>query len=114
MPEDTQAPRGQNTFSGCLARFVWMAVGNAALVLLVVMIAQRGTMSFTVLDLVFWLVPVIVIATRYLDVSRLGGQTVDGDPATLGHWRRHAIGLALISVALWLAAHGLAATGWLK
>ena len=114
MPENTQSTRDQSSSIGCLARFVWMAVGNAALFMLAVTIAQKEALSLSVYDLAFWLVPVVVIVVRFIDITRLGGKTVDAEPATLAHWRRYALGLVAVAVALWLAAHGLAATGWMK
>jgi hypothetical protein len=41
-----------------------------------------------------------MIAARYVDIRACDGQTVDGDPADLGHWKRYAMILLPVSVLL--------------
>ncbi len=91
---------------GCLAlvaRMFWMAFGNAALVLLAVMILQRN--AFSRLDLAFWALAAALIVIRYLDITRLNGLTANGEPASLAHWRRYAALVLVVSTAIWLLAH---------
>jgi len=93
---------------GCLGlviRLTWLAAGNIALVILALLIGQRGV--FSGLDVAFWLVAVGLIAARHFDITRLNGQTKDGEPATLKHWRRYVVRLLLVSTVIWGAAHAL-------
>jgi len=48
-----------------------------------------------------------------VDISRLGGQTVFGQPATLRDWRRYVLMLGAISLAIWGLAHAAAHFKWL-
>jgi hypothetical protein len=94
--------------SGCLptiVRLIWLAAGNAFLVILAGLIIQKGTFSH--LDIIFWLVVVSMVLLRYYDITRLEGLTAESEPANLGHWRRYAILLVLISAALWALTHAI-------
>lgn len=97
--QDT-APAG---CAGLIARITWMMAGNAALAVIAVLILQAGSPS--ALDVFFWGVVVALLAVRYVDVTRLGGLTADGEPASIGHWRRYALYLVGATAALWTLAH---------
>ncbi len=112
MFDNLQPAHGISTFSGCSARLFWMRAGNGALVLLAVFIAQNETLALTAYDLGLWALATAMVAVRYIDISRLRGQTTEGEPATLARWRRHALGLAGVTALLWIAGHVAAAT-WL-
>lgn len=84
-----------------LARLTWMAIGNIALVVLALGIAVRPPWTFTWRDAAFAAALVGVLAVRYFDVTRLGGRTADGDPATMGDYRRWALGLVAIGGVAW-------------
>ena len=93
---------------GCLpvvVRLLWLVVGNGALLLLSILIAQERT--FSALDLAFWGSVVALILVRYIDITRLGGLTKDGEPASLRDWRRYILFLLLGAGALWGLAHAL-------
>jgi hypothetical protein len=95
--------------TGCLGaviRLVWLAVGNAALLFLAVAIAQRR--ALLALDLTFWAIVVGLVVLRYIDITRFGGLTTDGKPASLQHWRRYLVLLLLVAGGLWALAHGVA------
>ena len=93
---------------GCLVRLCWMAFGNFALILIAVRIATMRGVALSVMDLAFWGTVALLIAVRYWDISKLKGLTVMYQPATMPHWRRYAIGLTLVSLAVWALAHWLA------
>jgi hypothetical protein len=90
---------------GALVRLTWMAFGNGALFMLALKIAQSRRVS--TLDAVFWAVVVALVALRYLDIIRLGGQTTDGEPANLRDWRRYVVCICGAAVVLWTLAHTL-------
>ncbi len=102
----TDQPAAPTGAVGLAVRVFWMAFGNAGLLLLAVSIAQRGAVSR--LDVGFWTLAAALLLVRYLDITRLSGLTADGKPASLGHWRRYAIGLLGASVILWALAHAVA------
>jgi hypothetical protein len=80
-----------------------MGLGNIVLLILTVFIFQRR--GFSALDLAYWLVIAGMILVRYIDITKLRGLTKDGEPATLGHWRRYALFLPLIVGGVWVLAH---------
>ena len=90
---------------GCLLRLFWTAVGNLALLALIYSIStQQG---FSLLDAVYWLVVAAIATARYLDIARFRGQTLAGAPATVHHFRRYALWLFLVGLALWIGTHVL-------
>jgi hypothetical protein len=105
-----QEPRTEPT--GCLPgllRFIWMAVGNMALIASAMLVA-KGTAP-VVMDIVFLAVTIGLIVVRYVDITRFKGETSEGQPATLVDWRRYAILLAILSTTLWALARFAASRG---
>ena len=98
----------QERASGCLVRLCWMVLGNLALIVLARSIWLHEGSFLCLADLGFWLTVLAMAALRYVDVARLGGRTVYGQPATLRHWRLYALVLGLAALALWGLAHGAA------
>jgi hypothetical protein len=96
--------------SGCLLRIFWMFLGNAALVLVALMIVRAGR-AFSVLDGVYWLVVVLSLAARYTDIHYFKGTNVEGNPSTPDDWRRYAWILLPLAGAAWLAVHLLGRVG---
>jgi hypothetical protein len=84
-----------------------MGAGNAALLLLTVSILQEPSWTLTAKDAVFWSTVTAVLVLRYVDVTRLGGRTADGQPATWGHLVRHAVALLVLSAVLWTLAQSV-------
>lgn len=113
----TQSPHqvstGQVSGLGCAARFFWMAAGNAALAFLLIFIGQQRGFTLSWRDAAFWGVVAILLAVRAADIRWLGGRTTEGEPATMALWRKWALLLIAISLALWALAHLVARLGWL-
>jgi predicted alpha/beta hydrolase len=80
-------------------------VGNFALLVLMVLIVQKGT--FSLLDIVFWTVVATVLFIRYADIKWLKGIGPDLQPATMKDWARYARLLFLIAGGVWAIAHAL-------
>ena len=91
---------------GVLARLAWLGLGNGLLVLLAAVITQPGADRVT--DLLFWLVAVLILVARYVDVRWLGGLTAEGEPASMADWRRHVAIMIPVAAALWAGAHFIA------
>jgi len=88
-----------------LARIFWMLLGNFALMICTANIFMGESGSTRASDIIFWCVVPALIIVRFLDIKFLDGRTTTGEPATLSHWRKYAIVLAVISAAIWSAAH---------
>ncbi len=104
----------QDTVSGCLVRFFWMLVGNMALFFLAILVAQYEPFKLSLRDAVFWAVVALMMAARFVDIRHLDGVTTEGEPATQSDWTRYVARLLGGAAVVWLVAHGLAATGWLR
>jgi hypothetical protein len=88
-----------------LTRPFWMFFGNFALMICAIHILMGESKSTKTTDIIFWCAVAAMLAVRFLDIKFLDGQTATGEPATLSHWRKYAIALAVISAAIWSAAH---------
>jgi hypothetical protein len=94
--------------AGCLstiARVIWIMVGNFALLILMVLIVQKGTFSF--IDIVFWAVVAAVLFVRYADIKWLNGLGPDARPSTMKDWAKYARLLFIIASGVWAVAHAL-------
>jgi hypothetical protein len=101
-----QTPQTEQT--GCLpaiVRLIWFAFGNLLLITLAILIVKRRT--FSIFDIIFWVTVILLVMTRYFDIARLQGLTVENEPATLQHWKHYTLMLFLISVVLWSIAHAI-------
>lgn len=89
-------------------RLFWLLFGNIVLVAgLAFILTRADAASLVAIDLGYWVVVAALLAARRIDITRYHGATADGDPATLSHWRRYALGLVPLSGAAWGAAHWL-------
>jgi hypothetical protein len=111
MP-DTQIQNGSNqpsasTGFGALARIGWMVVGTVLILSLGMAIASRPAWSLGIRDVLFWGAVLATGLLRYIDVTRLDGQTANGGLATNTHLQRYLVGLVVVSTALWVAAQSI-------
>ncbi len=100
-----EEPKSQAELTGCMPLFLrltWMALGNAALFLCAALVA-KGTVPLA-MNIIFFMVVLGLIVVRYVDITRFKGQTSEGKPATLVHWRRYTVLLAVISIGVWVLA----------
>ena len=109
-PEDGDlSPPGPTGCLPVLLRTAWMAWGNVALVFSAVKMAETDA---TLLDtIVFLLVSGALVAVRYLYIVSFHGETAEGEPADLSHWRRYAAGVVAASALLWGLAGFVSARG---
>ena len=95
----------QDSIAGLLARMFWMPIGSMVLAISMISIFLHKGRMFHAADWVFWITIAALILVRYLDIKFWGGLTAAAQPASMNHWRRYAIVLAVISAAIWSAAH---------
>lgn len=87
---------------GCAAGFLritWMAFGNLALFFCAIFASRQTAPS--ALDAAYAAIVVGLIFVRWLDIAKFRGQTGSGEPATMAHWRRYALGLVPVAAGLW-------------
>ncbi len=90
--------------AGCAVRVLWLIGGPVAVAFTAAVLARHETSNVFVVAAVFWGSVLAMLGLRYLDVTRLGGLTADGEPATLAHFRRYSLTVAVTAVALFGAA----------
>lgn len=101
------APQRNTSALAILARVYWMLLGNIIVVLSAVMIG-RSPQGLSLHDAAFWAGSASLLVVRYVDVTRLQGTTAEGEPATMAHWRRYAVTVAVVAGVAWVTAHGMA------
>jgi hypothetical protein len=110
--EVSTGQKGPPESTGCLPvlmRLTWMAAGNAVLFLCGVFVAQGR--APLVADLSMLVAAAFLIAVRYADITLFNGETADGHPATLAHWRRYVVAVMFSATVLWATARIIALNG---
>ncbi|MDI6775146.1 MAG: hypothetical protein QME60_07110 [Verrucomicrobiota bacterium] len=102
MQEQKDAPL---TGFGVLARLYWLFFGNALLFFLLVFIFEKAASFPSLMDAALWLTAASLLLVRYVDIRYLNGQTGEGKPATMRHWRQHALVVAPLALGGWILAH---------
>lgn len=92
---------------GCLVRLFWMALGNALLLACAALVAKQKAWTFSIVDGAYLAVVLLMIAARFVDISRFHGETTDGKPATMAHFKRFAVLLLLVGAGVWALAHSV-------
>jgi len=100
------AGEGQSV-SGCVVWLGWMLGGNLVLLALVLLIMREGRWSLSGKDALFFGVIAVVLALRYVDLTRFGGKQVDGTPAPPGLFKSYAPKFVGTWLALWAVAHSV-------
>ena len=95
-----QESEGEPLGAGCAVRLLWLVAGPVAVAFSAAVVARHDTSSLVTAGSVFWGAVVAMLALRYWDVMRLGGQTSSGEPATPAHLKRYSITVALTALAM--------------
>jgi len=103
----TEEPPQHDTAIGCLVRVFWI-IGALPLIILAVEIGYKRQARLTIIDLLFWLLAIAMVAVRYADIRWFDGKTTDGKPATMATWRRYGLLIGAVALGLWGAAQGIA------
>ena len=109
-PTPTEVARGTPEY-GCLIRLIWLVLGSGILFFIWISILSHKGTFFSALDAAFGATVALLIAVRYIDITRLNGQTASGEPATLAHWRRYSVMLLSCGAVAWAVAHAIAYLG---
>jgi hypothetical protein len=98
VPSEESAPKGGGNSA---LRFYWMAVGNLALLTAAGLISKQPVWTVTLMDAGYVFIVVTLFLARYFDITRYGGETTNGEPASNQHLVRYGLGLASFAAALW-------------
>lgn len=95
-------PRIEYTpLSAVLSRLYWMVFGNIILLLTALTTVLGSSQNLLVPSVVFWANAICMVIIRYLDIRYLQGETVDGQVATMDHWKKYSGSLLLASAFTW-------------
>jgi hypothetical protein len=102
-----------SSVSGCLARLYWIAVGNIAIFILAMAIAEQKWWPPTWRDAAYWAIVASLAVVRVVDIRLLGGRTGEDAPATEADLRRYLVVLVVAAAGVWMLAHLAARAGWM-
>jgi hypothetical protein len=91
---------------GLLCRLFWFFFGNVIIFILALKMVFRGTKTIF-FDIFYWATVLGLILSRYLDIRYFNGQTAYSEPATMAHWKRYSLFVALITLGVWIICHGI-------
>jgi len=101
-------PAKHDPLGGCLVNLLWLIACPGALVTTAMGIGAGGRSGLRWLDVLYWVVVLVALVARLVDV-RVGRSRVSkGEGEAPGAWRGYAMRLMAVAAALWLAAHGTA------
>ena len=99
----------ETNYLAIVVRLFWVLVGVAILAMIAFFLANNRESIFSLADVAYGAMVVLLIGARYLDVVKFHGLTSEGDrPATLQDWRCYVRNLILGSGITWFVAHGIA------
>jgi hypothetical protein len=88
-----------------LVRLFWMVIGNFILFFMASGIYASEEKGLGLKDAVYWIVVILLVLTRRIDIKYLGGLTAQGTPASMTHWYRYSAGLIICGGLIWGLAH---------
>ncbi len=109
MPELKKEIYSENSKQGSglciLLRIFWMVFGNLILFLIAFTIYEDKKAVLNLRDGIYWIIVLLLIIVRYIDIKYLDGLTAMGSPASMSHWYRYVVGLVICTGLLWGLAH---------
>jgi len=88
-----------------LLRIFWMMFGNLILFLIVIGIYEGEKATLNLRDGIYWILVLLLMVVRYIDIKYLNGLTAIGAPASMRHWYRYIAVLTICAGLLWGLAH---------
>jgi hypothetical protein len=85
-------------------RVIWMGLGNLGLAAVAVTITQAGG-RFSFRDGLYVVLIAALAGVRWLDITRYGGTTADGRPATRRDLWRYVAVLVAVAAGLLVVCH---------
>lgn len=78
--------------------------GNGLLAYMVFYVIHHPSRSVMIPGLMYAGTLIAMIVVRYVDIRFLNGETAEGKPATLAHWRQYSVILIAVALIVWIAA----------
>lgn len=103
MPDQKEATQSGIEF---FVRLYWLFIGNVILFFILAFILEKHLRFPSILDALYLCAIVALILVRYVDIRFLKGETGEGKPATMAHWRRYTMLISLVGVGAWLLFRG--------
>jgi hypothetical protein len=90
--------------AGCAVRLLWLLAGPVAVAFSAAVLARHEGSNPLVVGAIFWGAVLATLAFRFWDVTRLGGLTTNGEPATLDTFKRYSLTVTMTAAAVFGAA----------
>ena len=93
-----------DSLTGLILRLYWIFGGHGVAAMLALYITLQKSFNSVLINCIYLLAVLSLIVTRYIDIKSFAGQTAEGEPATLKHWKRYSILVVAIYAVVWIAA----------
>jgi hypothetical protein len=105
MASESVTSESETSVRAFLVRLVWMLAGPLPLAVCALVIAQRHAGWLTPLALFYFLVLGGMLLGSWAEFRYDQPMTATGEPASMLHLGRYAIGSNIISLVIWVAAN---------
>ncbi len=102
---ECRTPEYDSSF-GCFLRVYSLMIGHVILLFCGLAIFHNPSRFLGAPDAYFWATVGTLLGARYVDIRYFKGTTAEGKPASTSDWRRYAVFLLVVSIALWLFVNG--------
>ncbi len=99
---------------GCLTRLVWAAVIPMTMFQAAMKVAEGRPLVGMPAVVLLITAAIVAVIVRWIDVTRLNGMTIEGEPATMTDWRRYSVAVLAVTAGLWLLASVVSRLGWMS
>ena len=101
------APDSVTSLRAFFGRLVWMLLGPLTLAVCALVITQRQEGWVTPQNLFYFVILGGMLLGRWAEFRYGQPMTATGEPASIDHLRRYAIGVSILGLAIWVAANVL-------
>ena len=107
--QDKKLPERSEEGLGCmpaLTRLFWIFGGTVTLIYcLIYIILGKATLAVYI---IYILATISLVVVRFVDIKYFKGEKMNGEPASLSHWRRYTLLLLIFAGILFIVAKTLA------
>ncbi|GEM_PF-3589193 len=91
--------------SGVILRIYWIAIAHGAALILTAKMVLSSLQRSAILNLVFGLILISLIISRYIDIRYCSGETADFRKATVNDWRSWSFKVVTVYVTGFVLLH---------
>lgn len=108
LPAEPPQKSSYTPIGSLVMRVYWLVIGHLLIFSFGVAILMNHLQNNLLINCCFWVSVVLCPIARWVDIKRYKGQTSEGEPATMQHWKKYTLFVVGYAVPLWIAVQFLA------